>query len=1044
MKLLTNPRFAVLSLIFIVFLGVKASLQMPKELYPDLEVPILMIVSVYPGAPPELVEVRVTDILERQLKSLPSIVTLKSSSIESASIVLVEFDVSANYEECYRLTKEAVDSAKGDLPSEVEQIDIIKARTTNSPAITLNLITNNDPREVSKISDMIKENLEGISGVSEVRVSGLREEQVQVLLNRHRMAQIGANLNDVVLSLQAAQKEAPLGRMQTASHNYPLQVKRIGLDMDRLRLLPVRSSATGESVALQDVATVKRALAEPTQFSQFVQLGEQTKVLDTVTFDVLRQPGGNLIEIADAVQEAVEKIRERLPNGTTLLVTMDQSIDVRDSISLLVNNGVQAVLLVFAVLFFFLGVRESLIAGLSIPVTFLATLATLQVIGYSVNSLTLMALVIGLGILVDNFILVMEGMHEKIHEGIPPAEAAMHTLKTYGLPILSGTATTVAAFAPMAQLGGINGRFVRVLPVTVSITLTMSLIISMSLCLAVGTAFLRKHEANPLTRATDRMLERLSAFYYDALALKVFGTKTRRVIWAGGSVILLGIGAYLHTFTEKILYPDIKSPTIGATLYLPAGSNLSETRKLSKKVIALLSKEKDMIKQFTITAGQLSSLAYTSPEAFLEPFEGENILGLAIELRPEEERDRTSYEYARELRQKLESIHDGKVEIHEKRLAPRGGYPVEVEVTGDDPARVDALAKAVREIMEGMPELTGIGDNLKEHSAGFQIVLDDRALKHHNLSRTEALLYLRSAIEGQDAATVTEGDQSIDIVVAYDWRDDGVWNSPTSMAEIKSMLVSGFFSDTSVPLAALGTVELATSPYGINHSMRKYSVLLKAEHRSGSPVEIGIQLEKKLKKALHLQKGEAVTVLGDKAKNADVQEQIKVAGAIAVVAIFSILVMQFGSFTQPFIVMMAMPLSLLGVFYGFRIFDLAFSFPAMVGLVSLAGIVVNDAIVLIDTVNRLRADGMEMVAACRLGGRMRLRPILSTTITTVVGLLPLSFTDPVWQGLCLTIVFGLSVATILTLGVVPALYIILTPQSSADAPSPDVPSASAS
>ncbi len=1026
MKLLTNPRFAILLVAFMVGFGLKSAADMPKELYPDLQIPLAMVVSVYPGAPPELVEVRVTNVLERYYKTLPRLTKLKSSSIESASIILLEFDPDADMAQTFRALEDTTATARESLPSEVESVNVKQASVTNAPVVTLNLITDIDPREAMKVAKVVKDRLEAVEGVSEVRVSGLRDEQLQVLLNRHRMDDIGASLNDVCFSIQGAEQDAPLGRVQTKSRNYPLQVKRLGLDIERIRQLPVRSGSTGESVLLSDIAVVERALSEQEQFARFVQLGPEPRTADVVTFDILRQPGANLIDIGFAVRAVAEELQAHsLPPDAELLITMDQSIEIRDSIRLLVTNGMQAVLLVFAVLFLFLGVKESIVAGLSIPLTFLTTMIVLQLLGYSINSLSLMALVIALGLLVDDFILVMEGMHDGIHKGMKPSEAALYTLKTYGAASISGSLTTIAAFVPMAFLGGINGKFVRVVPVTVAVTLLISYLISMTVDLAAGASWFKKAETNILTRTTDRLLTRLADYYHGRIASRTFGTRRRQGLVVTISFALFLGGAYLFQFTEQILYPDIDAQTIGATLYLPAGANLDETKALADKVETVLRGEDTYVEHFIITAGQMSSLALTSPEAFLEPFRGEHILGVAVELKPEEERDLKSYEYAKVLRRKLEELHPGKLEIHEKRMSPTGGAPVEVLVAGPNPARVDAMAESIRLMMLEMPELSGVRDNRKEHSGGFRLDLNDEALKHNNLSRTEVLMFLRSAIDGKEAATVVEDDKEIKIMVAYDWRDDGTWNSPSSLEELEALKVSGMFSFSPVPLASLGDLVLTTSPYGVSHSDRRYAVTLNAENRSGSPVEIGNRLEKMIAGKFHLEPGERIRVLGDKAKNEEAQGELRVALGIALALIFSILVMQFGSFKQPFIILTALPLSMVGVFFGFSALDLAFSFPAMVGLVSLVGIVVNDAIVLIDTINRYRRGGENPVEACRNAGRDRLRPILSTTITTITGLLPLAFTDPVWQGMCLTIVFGISVATILTLVVVPALYLLI-------------------
>ncbi len=1025
MSLLTNFRFAILLILFLIGFGLSSVGDMPKELYPDLEVPMAMTVVVYPGAPPELVEVRVTNVIEREYKTLPRLTKLKSSSIENAAIILTEFDVDADFDESFAKTREALEKAKEDLPEEVEQVSLTRAATTNAPVITLNLITDVDPRDLRAVADVVQDRLEAIEGVSEVRVSGVQDDQVQVLLNPHRMDEIGASLNDVVFSLQAAQQDAPIGRIQSEARNYPLQIDRLGLDMDLLRMLPVRSSTTGESVPLADVATVVRGLSEAKAHARFVQFSPEPREADTVIFDVLRQPGGNLIQISDAVRDALRELQRSLPPDAQLRVSMDQAEEIKRSVNILVSNGIQAVLMVFLVLFFFLGVRESIVAGLSIPLTFLATFIVMKAMGYSINSLSLMALVIALGLLVDDFILVMEGMHDGIHRGMKPLDAAAYTLRTYGLPSISGSLTTIAAFVPMAMLGGINGKFIRVVPVTVAVTLIMSYLVSMTVDLAIGAAWFKKADANWLTKATDRILRRMARLYRDRWSLRFYGTARRRWLTIGIPALLLALGAYVNRFTEKIVYPDIDSTTIGATLFLPAGATLKETMALADKMEAQLKTQDDYVVRYTVTAGTMSSLAFTSPEAFLEPFEGEHILGLAIELKPEDERDLKSFEWAKILRQKIMEVHSGPFQIHEKRMSPMGGAPIEVQVSGENRAHVDQLAERIRLMMLDMPALTGVRDNRKEHAGGYRIALDDQALKHHNLSRTEVLMFLRSAIEGKTAATVLEGDKEVDIVVAYDWRGDHLWNSPDSVEELLAMKVSGVFSFAPVPLAALGRLVLKTSPYGISRSERRYAVTLSAEPRYGSPVEWGRILRERVQKAIDLESGEQLVFGGDLGRNEEIQAEVSRALLIALALILSILVLQFASFIQPFIIMLSLPMAMIGVFFGFAATGIPFSFPALVGVVSLAGIVVNDAIVLVDTINRYRSEGHAVMESCRNAGRDRLRPILSTTITTVVGLLPLAFTDPVWQGLCLTIVFGISIATFLTLAIVPAFYIVI-------------------
>ena len=271
LMVLINPLLAILVIVGLFVWGTQAMLTMPKEKFPDMPIPLAVVIAVYPGAPPDLVEAQVTNILERKLKVLPRLTSLQSSTIESASIMVVEFDVNASVEECHRLVAEKISEARNELPKEVDQIMHKRVSVNNAPILGFNLVGDLDPSNMRRLALELQKQVESIEGVSEIRLSGVRKEEVQVLVNRHRLEAVGGSLNDVAFSLQSSQDEAPLGRLQTDAYNYSLQIQRIGLDLERLRKLPVRSSTTGESVPLEDVATVKRALAEQKEYARLVQ-----------------------------------------------------------------------------------------------------------------------------------------------------------------------------------------------------------------------------------------------------------------------------------------------------------------------------------------------------------------------------------------------------------------------------------------------------------------------------------------------------------------------------------------------------------------------------------------------------------------------------------------------------------------------------------------------------------------------------------------------------------------------------------------------------
>ncbi|MBT3219666.1 MAG: efflux RND transporter permease subunit [Proteobacteria bacterium] len=1020
---ISNFRIAILLVVAIVGWGLVSLRDIPKERWPDVQIPLGFIVAIYPGAPPDLVEAEVTNVLERKFRGLPGLAQVQSSSIESAALVMVEFVPEASIDASLAALSVRLDDARGELPSEVEDVRLIRVAASNQPVFSFSLSSDLPARIMRQHALSIRDRLEGVEGVSETRISGMRADQLQVLVNQQRLEETGGSLNDVVMSLQHAQATAPLGRFQSSSRNFPLDVERIGLDMERLSQLPVRAGSTGNTVPLSAVATLQRALAEPTERTWLIQRTDKGVISgEALSFDVLATPGADVPRVVDRVRAELEKVQEELPGTVEIAVTTDRSQEIRSGLYLLFTNGWQAVLLVFVVLFLVLGFRESILAGLSIPLTFLATFGVLAAMGQSVNNLSLMALVIALGLLVDDFILVMEGMHEELHAGKPALEAALETLRSYALPSLSGSLTTIAAFFPMAMLGGLEGRFVRVIPLTICICLVMSYSISVLVDTSLGSVFLKAGEPNPLTRFVHRGFSAMQWLYKDYVLPLALDTRPRRAIVLSGAIFAFFISVLAAKQLNMIVYPATDERQLGATFILPPGTTLSETEKLARQVESMV-KGDDFVEYFTLTAGRRSGLAMAGPAAYLESFEGENLLGLTMQLTEAGTR-RPSFELADVFRDRFANL-GAEVDIHQVRIGAGAGPPVQVQITAGSPERAEALAIEVRQIMRGIDQLEGVKDTIKPHQGAYRIDLSDEELRYHMLNRGQVLRFLRYAITGTIADSVFEGpDNEVEIAVAYDWRLDRKWNSPVAPEEIMSLKVPGFFGGTT-PLSALGRMELKTAPASIRHVDRKHVVTVGSDVAWGSPVTAADAVAE-LTDKLELRSDEAITFLGDKARSVETMAELRRAAGIAIALIFSILVVQFRSFRQPFLILLSMPLAMTGVFIGFLLTSIPISFPAMIGMVALTGIVVNDAIVLVDCINRNRWDrGLTALEAVYEGGVTRMRPILVTTITTVIGLFPLAMTDKVWQGLCMAIIFGISVATLLTLVVVPAFYLIL-------------------
>lgn len=1025
LSLFTITQLALLLLLAIVGSGLLALREIPKERWPAVDVPLGVVTAIYPGASPELVEEEVTAVLERAFLGLPERTRLESTSMESVALVLVEFDVNADADEALNATAEALDGVRDDLPDAVKDVQLIRVSTSSDPIFVFSLVAQDMPLAQRRALALdLRDRLESVPGVDEVDVVGLQAEQVQVLVDRQGLEEIGGTLSDVTRAVQNAQMTIPLGRVEPGRRSFPLDVDRIGLDLDALGALSVRAHSTGSTVPLRSVATLQRVPADPTESTRLVRRmpDGSTQAGESLSFQVTRQPGGNVPVVVADVKAELARFEATLPPGVTLVVTTDRSSEIWEGINLLLVNGYQAVLLVFVLRFLFIGTRESIVAGLSIPLTFLATFAVLQLMGQSLNNLSLMALVIALGLLVDNFILVMEGMHEYLHAGKRPVDAAIATIKTYALPSLSGVLTTIGAFLPLALLGGLEGRFVQVIPLTICICLLISYSISITLDTSLGAVVLRKQEANPVTAWVQRGLGRLESWYDRVVVPAALGTRRRRWVVLTCTLVTK-VGAFgLATQIDSILYPATDEAQIGATLTLPPGAALAEAERLAARVEETLSGDPD-IDVFTVSAGRRSSLAASGTSVLTEPDQAEYLVGVTLQLIAADQRTRPSYELADDYRQRLSLLSEGALEMHQIRMGAGSGAPIEVELRADGVDQVDALTDEVVALLDDVPGIDNLRDSRQPHRGAWELQLSDEALRFHGLDRQQVLGFLRSAISGETAVTLYEGREQVDIVVGYDWGADRGWGAPTSLDEVLAAGVPDFFGRTT-PLSALGTAVLKTSPISIAHEAGKASVVLSADPAPGaSSVEVAAEIERRLE-GLVRRSGDEVVMAGDYASFQETQVELARALVLAAALIFSILVLQFRSFVQPLIIFSTMPMALIGVFVGFFMTDLELSFPAMLGIVALVGIVVNDAIVLIDTINvNVREGGMSALAAVRAAGVARMRPILLTSLTTVIGLLPLAFTDKVWEGLCMSIVYGISLATVLTLVVIPALYL---------------------
>ncbi|MDZ7699765.1 MAG: efflux RND transporter permease subunit [Deltaproteobacteria bacterium] len=755
----------------------------------------------------------------------------------------------------------------------------------------------------------------------------------------------------------------------------------------------------------------------------------------SVDLSVLKVPGVDTLKTIEGVKAILdaESRKPDLPYGIKYRITSDQSDFIWEKLRAVFNNGWQAMLCVFIVLFFMLSWREALIAGLSIPITFLGALLLIYALGYSLNELVIIGMVIALGLLVDVFILMMEGMHEGIFEkGFTFAQSALRTVRMYALPAFAGQATTVLAMAPLFGIGGIDGKFIRIIPVTAICCLGLSFVIALfvdvPLSRAVFSNVKKGFKKTRVDRLTQTVTHRLSNW-----SLRIIVRNRWTALAVTVTALFLFVLSLMGSgLLPRLLYPKADGRNLGVTVELPPGTTLATSQKAADEMGKIL-RHKPYLESVVKFVGQKSPLARNSIGESLTPYEDSHYVGFSCIFTELDKRDKMAFEYLEDLRRDLEAglvSYPGSLLV----LTPQTGGsttedPIQVEITGDDMEMLRNISLQVQAALRDIPGASDIRDNLGPPRLDLKLQPNREALDFYNISQEDLAYQVRFAMTdekiGKFPLPGTADDLDIRLGMAWPSRQ-GAPGGPTNLEELS--MIRPFRPDgrTVSGLAVVDPI-IGEAPICITHKGGQRAVTVLAKTQGRTVTDILNDLDPVLKKIkAKWPAGTNYHFGGEAEASAETYASAGKMFIMAIFLVFALLAIQFGSFTQPFIIMITLPLAMIGTFGGFFLAWIPFSFPAMIGIISLVGIVVNDAIVMIETMNMHRRDGKSVRESAAHGAADRLRPIVSTTVTTVAGLIPLSLSNPMWMPLCNAIIFGLISATFISQLVVPCLYLLFT------------------
>ena len=1025
--------FAILLSLLLIVGGLMGALSMVKEGDPDINVAIANIETTWGGADPETIENQVTDKIEKELKSLKGLKDLSSASFDGSSVIKVEFEAEAPIAESISLVRAEVDEAKPEIAKEADEPKVEQISTQDTPVLTVGLSGDIDLTVLSKAAEDIEDILETVPNVRKVDLSGNREEVIHVQLSPSRMITMGVSATQVADAIQEGNRDLPWDQIESDEIGTQLRYYGRFRSLEDLRNLPVArlgDNTGGRVVRLQEIAEVRRDL-EREKNRAFLS-SEQGDFQPVITVDLVKVPGSDTIQVINDSLAAIESAQQNpsiWPYGMEYRVINTDADQINQDLFNVFNNAWQGVLGVFIILLFALTWREAIIAGLSIPLTFLGTLAVLFLLGFTLNKMVQIGMILALGLLVDVFILMMEGMHDGIFvEGLSFNQAALKTVKTYALPAFSGQLTTILALAPLMAISGTMGKFVRLIPISAIVCLILSYIIALFVDIPLSRYLLGNLKTQGQKSKIDRLTETASQKFRNWSLATTIRNKTTAKIWALGAIALFITATILVGTVPSSLFAEGDTRKLSVNIELPPTTTLNSSQKVADEIGELL-RGKDYLESVIKLVGQRSSLVQ---ESGIKPNNGNYLVGFSAIFTPESDRAKLSFEYVDDLREELNTAlrqYPGAFLVVNGQSTGEGGDPIEIELMGRD---MDKLRLISGEVQLALRKITGaidVRDDLGALRPDVKLRPRREALNFYGLSDDDLAMQGRYLMTDNDIGNfpIGGGEEDLEIRLSTMWasRDGGI-GGPTRRDELLSIPIFTNNGDT-IPGSQVLEAEFGNAPLSITHKDGQRTVTVLAKNQGRTVGEIVADLEPKLTEM----KGQWGQGYDYKfAGELETQgETFASAGQMAIVAlflIFAVLVIQFSSFTQPFIIMLAIPFALIGTFLGFFILQIPISFPAVIGIIALTGIVVNDAIVMIETMNSHREKGLSVKDAAARGAADRLRPILTTSITTIVGVIPLALSDPTWFALASAIGFGLVASTLIALLVIPCLYLLLT------------------
>ena len=1015
-----NYRFTYLLVFAVLILGLFSVFTLPREANPEIKVPFAVVTAILPGSTPTDTEELLTNKIEEKIKNLDDLRQYSSGSGQGVSSIFVEFDANADLQDSFQKLREAVDEAKPNLPPEAEDPITTEISFSDIPIITYSLVGDLSDGELKKYAGLMRDEFEDIANVSKVPVLGGLEREFQVIISQTKLAHFNVSLGQVMNAIARANFNLPAGDIEIDGFKYNVRVQGKFTNAEALNDIVI-ATYDNSPLYLRDLGLVKDSFKEKKTESR---IGfKDAAPRNTISLQIFKKTGGNILNIVEESQKVITRLQESkaLPADITIKKTNDNSVWIKDDLNTLGRSGIQTMILIVLILLIVLSWRGAFITGLSVPIAFLMAFVALKATGQTLNSLVLFSLVLSLGLMVDNSIIIIEGINEYVSKYKKNAyQAAMLSVWNFKWAITSGTMTTVSAFLPLLLVSGILGEFLKVMPITIAATLISSLLVSLIIIPTLISRFLKisvngQHQPRNKKRHAhiENCVKYLKERYISFLRWILPSKKKRRLAIAIAWVFFFMSVAIPVSGLMKIeMFPSVDIDYFIVNIRLPADSVLDKTRAVTEEVERIVASIPEM-DNYVTNIGTAQSLGLSDDMG--GGGSGSHLANITVNLVDESKRDRKSFAIAEFYRPQFAAIQGAIVTAEELSAGPPTGSPIEVRIFGDDLEKLADTADIITAYFKNIPGVINVKDSIGESTGDFTFTINKQLANYYGLDIAAIASTLRNALFGAKASTATIDGEDIDITVKF---DQAKFTSVNDLENVLLFTPAG----ANIPLKQVADLKLEPSLLSISHRDGQRVVTVTGGTEADVNIADVFAGFNEFKKTIDLPAGVNLDIGGELEDIQQSFQEIFLSMIVAIILIAFILVLQFNSFRQPFIIIFTLPLAIIGVMFGLNILRLSFSFTVFIGLVALSGIVVNDAIVLIDRVNKNLKNGMNYLDGIVEGGLARMQPIFLTTLTTVAGIFPLIFADELWRGLAITIIFGLIFSTILTLVMVPIVY----------------------